>query len=169
MDYWGKSGVTIGVLIRRRQEIKAFPGGSVVKNFSVNAGHPGSIPASGRSLGEGNGHPLQHSCLEIPCTEEPGELQSMGLQRIGHGLAPDQQEEIKETLGYRKAEARQLSWVKATTQSQEGQGNGFSPQRLCKKSAPPTPWLYHKDPFCTSGIQDCKIINMCHFKSLNVW
>ena len=32
--------------------------------FAYNAGHPGSIPGSGRSSGEGNGNPLQHSCLE---------------------------------------------------------------------------------------------------------
>ena len=29
-------------------------------------------------------YPLQYSCLEIPWTEEPGRLQSMGLQRVGH-------------------------------------------------------------------------------------
>ena len=34
--------------------------------------------------GEGNGNPLQYSCLEIPWTEEPGGLQSMGSQRVGH-------------------------------------------------------------------------------------
>ena len=44
----------------------------------------GSIPGLGRSPGEGNGNPLQYSCLEIPWTEEPGELQSMGLQRVRH-------------------------------------------------------------------------------------
>ena len=33
---------------------------------------------------EGNGNPLQYSCLENPWTEEPGRLQSMGLQRVGH-------------------------------------------------------------------------------------
>ena len=43
-----------------------FPGGSVVKNSLVNAGDIGSIPESGRSPGEGNGNPLQHSCLENP-------------------------------------------------------------------------------------------------------
>ena len=32
------------------------------------------------SPGEGNGNPFQYSCLEIPWTEEPGGLQSMGLQ-----------------------------------------------------------------------------------------
>ena len=35
-------------------------------------------------LGEGNGTPLQYSCLENPMDEEPGRLQSMGLRRVGH-------------------------------------------------------------------------------------
>ena len=46
-----------------------FPGGSVVKNPPASAGNAedsGSIPGSGRSLGEGNGNPLQYSCLENP-------------------------------------------------------------------------------------------------------
>ena len=38
-------------------------------------------------VGEGNGNPLQYSCLEIPWIEEPGGLQSVGLQRVGHDLA----------------------------------------------------------------------------------
>ena len=40
-----------------------FPNGSVVKNLPASAGHLGLIPGSGRSLGEGNGNPLQYSCL----------------------------------------------------------------------------------------------------------
>ena len=40
-----------------------FPGGSDGKESACNAGHPGSIPGSGRSPGEGNGNPLQYSCL----------------------------------------------------------------------------------------------------------
>ena len=43
-----------------------FPGGSVGKEFACNAGDPGSISKSGRSPGEGNGNPLQCSCLENP-------------------------------------------------------------------------------------------------------
>ena len=43
-----------------------FPGGSVVKNSPVIAGDTGSIPEPGRSPGEGNGNPLQPSCLENP-------------------------------------------------------------------------------------------------------
>ena len=42
---------------------------------------PDSIPGLGRSPGEGNGNPLQYSCLEISWTEEPGRLQYMGLQK----------------------------------------------------------------------------------------
>ena len=62
---------------------RGFPGGSEVKASSWNAGDQGSIPGSGRSPGEGNGNPLQYSCLENPM-EDPGRLQSTGLQRVGH-------------------------------------------------------------------------------------
>ena len=41
-----------------------FPGGSDRKASASNAGDPGPIPGSGRSLGEGNGNLLQYSCLE---------------------------------------------------------------------------------------------------------
>ena len=43
-----------------------FPGGSMVKNLSANAGNSGSIHGSGRSPGEGNGNPLQYSGLGNP-------------------------------------------------------------------------------------------------------
>ena len=43
-----------------------FPGGSDSKASAYNAGEPGSIPGWGRSSGEGNGNPLQYSCLENP-------------------------------------------------------------------------------------------------------
>ena len=43
-----------------------FPGGSVVKNLSVNAGDTVSILRWGRSPREGNGNPLQYSCLGNP-------------------------------------------------------------------------------------------------------
>ena len=47
-----------------------FPGGSVGKESACIAGDLGSIPGSGRSLGEGNGNPLQYSCLENPMDRE---------------------------------------------------------------------------------------------------
>ena len=40
-----------------------FPGGSVVKNLPATVEDAGSIPGLGRSPGEGNGNPLQYSCL----------------------------------------------------------------------------------------------------------
>ena len=49
---------------------KGFPGGSEVKASAPNAGDPGSIPGLGRSPGEGNGNPLQYSCLENPMDRE---------------------------------------------------------------------------------------------------
>ena len=84
-----------------------FPGGSDGKVSVYNVGDLGSMPGLGRFPGEGNGNPLQYSCLEnpmdggawcrllsmgsqemathssvlawrIPGTEEPGGLQSMG-------------------------------------------------------------------------------------------
>ena len=41
-----------------------FPGGSDGKASAYNVGDPGLIPGWGRSSGEGNGNPLQYSCLE---------------------------------------------------------------------------------------------------------
>ena len=43
-----------------------FPGGSEVKASACNAGDLSLIPGLGRSPGEGNGNPLQYSCLENP-------------------------------------------------------------------------------------------------------
>ena len=43
-----------------------FPGGEVVENLPASAGDMGLIPGLGKSPGEGNGNPLQYSCLENP-------------------------------------------------------------------------------------------------------
>ena len=61
-----------------------FTDGSVVKNLPANARGMGLIPGSGRSPGEGNGNIL---AWESPWTEEPGRLQSVGLQSVSHDLA----------------------------------------------------------------------------------
>ena len=45
---------------------KLLATGSEIKASARNMGDPGSIPGSGRSPGEGNGNPLQYSCLENP-------------------------------------------------------------------------------------------------------
>ena len=60
----------------------SFPGDSVVKNPPANAGDVGLIPGLGRSPGEGNGNPLQYSCM--------GNRMDKGAQlAIVHGVAKD--------------------------------------------------------------------------------
>ena len=56
-----------------------LPDGSAGKESACSAGDLGSVPGSGRSPGEGNGNPLQFSCLENFMDREPGS------QRVGHG------------------------------------------------------------------------------------
>ena len=70
-----------------------FLDGLVYKESACNAGDTGdvcSIPGSGRSSGEGNGSPFQHSRLKIPWAEESGRLQSMGSQRVIQDWATQQ-------------------------------------------------------------------------------
>ena len=63
---------------------KDFAGGSAVENPPANVGDVDSTPELGRSPGEGNATHCSILAWEIPWTEEPGGLQFMGLQRIGH-------------------------------------------------------------------------------------
>ena len=62
--------------------VAGFTGGLGGKESACNIGDMGSIPGSGRSPGEGNSNLLQYSCLENPMEEEPGKLQTMGLQEL---------------------------------------------------------------------------------------
>ena len=59
-----------------------LPGGSDGKESACSAGNQGSIPALGRSPDEGNGYPLQYSCLENPMDRGAWWVQRMGSQRI---------------------------------------------------------------------------------------
>ena len=58
-----------------------FPGGSEGKASAYNARDLGSIPGSGRSPGEGNGNPLQYSCLENPMDGEAWEATVHGVTK----------------------------------------------------------------------------------------
>ena len=60
-----------------------FPSSSDSKESACNAGDPGSIPGLGKSPGEGNATPSSIRDWRIPCTEEPGGLQCIVLQREG--------------------------------------------------------------------------------------
>ena len=73
----------------------------VVKNPPASAGDArdwGSVPGLGRSPGERNDNSLQYSCLQIPWTEEPVGLQSMGSQRVGQDWACTQAHAISSIL-----------------------------------------------------------------------
>ena len=59
---------------------EGFPGGSDGKESACNVGDPSSNPGLGRSPGEGNGNPLQYSCLENPKDKE-------AWQATVHGVA----------------------------------------------------------------------------------
>ena len=62
----------------------SITGSSAGKESAFNEGDLGPIPGLGRSPGKGHGNPLQFLPRESPWTEEPGRLQSMGLQRVRH-------------------------------------------------------------------------------------
>ena len=54
------------------------------KEYTCNSRDPGLIPELRRSPGEGNGNPLQYLAWRSTWIEEPGGLQSIGSQRVGH-------------------------------------------------------------------------------------
>ena len=66
----------------RKNKLLSFPCGSAGKESVCNAGDLGLIPGLGRSPGEGNGNPLQYSCLENPMDRET-------WQAIVHGVAKE--------------------------------------------------------------------------------
>ena len=76
-------------LMRRSssRESLHFPGVASGKESACNAGAPGSIPGSGRSPGEGNGNPLQYSCLENLMDRGAWQATVHGVAQVGHDLA----------------------------------------------------------------------------------
>ena len=59
----------------------------MIKNLPSNAEDAGSIPGSGRSPEEGNGNPLQYSCLGNPMDRGVWQATVHGLERVNHDLA----------------------------------------------------------------------------------
>ena len=77
----GQAGLLDGTYFRRELCCSGgFPGGSDAKASAYNAGDLGSIPGLGRSSGEGNGNPIQYSCLENP-------MDGGALQATVYGVA----------------------------------------------------------------------------------
>ena len=67
-------------------DILDFSGDLALKNLPANAGGEGLIPGSGRSPGEGNGNPLQYSCLENPMDRGAWWVTVSGLAKSGTRL-----------------------------------------------------------------------------------
>ena len=66
--------------------VSGSPGGSVSKETACSAGDPGAVPGSGRPPGEGNGNPLQYSCLENPKDRGAWQATVHGVARVRHDL-----------------------------------------------------------------------------------
>ena len=84
-----KSGMTyliIGILKNSCEPVLGFPGGSDGKETACSAGNPVSISGLGRSPGEGNGNPLQYSCLENPTDKGAWWATVHKVSRVGHNL-----------------------------------------------------------------------------------
>ena len=123
------------------KESRGFPGGSEVKNplswvskeSLCDAGDPGSIPGSGRSLGEGNGNPLQCSCLENPMDRGAWQAVVHGLPRVGHNLVtkppPPVQETWVQSLGQEDPLEKEITHSVFLLGRSHGQGRqvGYSP------------------------------------------
>ena len=71
-----------------------FPDGSVVQKSSANVGDASSIPGSERSPREGNGNPLQYSCLGKPMDRGAWQTTVHGVERVGHDLVTKQQQTV---------------------------------------------------------------------------
>ena len=65
-----KKNLHVNMCVRTHTHTHVFPGGSLVKNPPANAGGAGLILWLRRSPREGNGNPLQYSCLEISLDRE---------------------------------------------------------------------------------------------------
>ena len=75
-----------------------FSGGSEGKELAFNAGDLGSIPGLGRSHEEGNGNPLQYSCLENPMDRGAWQATVLVVEIVGHDLATKSPQNLKTIL-----------------------------------------------------------------------
>ena len=85
-----------------------FPCSSVGKE---SAGDPGLISGSGKSPGEGNGNPLQYSCLENPMDRGAWQATVHEVTRVGHNLATTPPPPLSEGSGTITGHIRPLHYV----------------------------------------------------------
>ena len=87
LSIWLYSKFLSNKMFEQDHLIKGFPRSSVSKESACSAGDPSLISGLGRSPGEGNGNPLQYSCLENPTLREAWQATIHGVVRVGHDLA----------------------------------------------------------------------------------
>ena len=121
-----------------------FPGDSDDKESDCNTRDPGSILGSGRPLGEGNDNSSEILAWRIPWTEEPGGLQSMGLQRVGHHWATDSSTSL---TSINKIRGTHPSWEDTSFCLSRG---GYGEDRLCMGGGKSMGW---KPGFGEGGIK----------------
>ena len=99
-------------IFKKIKDTKGSPCSSVGKESTENARDPGLIPGLGRSPGEGNGNPLQYSCLENPmdCSLPGSSIHR--VTRVGHDLVtkpppPEIPREISCKDGHTKGQKQQ--------------------------------------------------------------
>ena len=115
-----------------------FSDGSDGKESACNVGDMGSILGSGKSAGEGMAIHSSILAWRIPWTEEPGRLQPMGLQRVGHDWAINTNTDWK---GKRNVQARERAETRVARRFYSGAGGlpwTLSPHKW--------PCVYHKIP-----------------------
>ena len=93
--------------LRLIMNFKGFLRSSVGKESACNVGDLSSIPGSGRSPGEGNGNPIQDSCLENSMHRGAQQVTVHGITRVGHDLVTNhnhqnelQEKDNRKTLKY---------------------------------------------------------------------
>ena len=81
---WGSSAAGTEAATQRPRCLRVVKRPSTLPTKGWERRPEGKMPSPRGDCGEGNGTPLQYSCLKNPWTEEPGRLQSMGLLRVGN-------------------------------------------------------------------------------------
>ena len=101
----------------------AFPGGSNHKESACDVGDPGLTPGSGRSPGEGNGYPLQYSCLENPTDRGAWWAAARGVAQ-SRTRRRDRQRMVRG--GHRLSRDSNTFWKKTVNRgkTEEGEGRG---------------------------------------------
>ena len=127
-----------------------FPSGSVGKESACNAGDLGSIPGSGRSPGEGNGNPLQYSCLENSMDRGSGWLQFMGLQRVRHDCTTN----IPFVFQHHTPVVLAATEIQRAPSAPKGRGVPVLPLSHCCFPLPSGPTI--------ADLQSCSLLFGCH-------